>query len=102
MTGAAADLVQRFHAVFVHPCCHLVGNGLHGAGVCKVCGTHLHCGGTCHNEFQCVTAGGNAAQTHHRNVYSIRKAMGRTAGPDKPAKMLLNTGRRFSKSMAQA
>ena len=33
---------------------------------------------------------------------TIRKAMGRTAGPDRPAKMLSNTGRRFSKSIAQA
>ena len=32
----------------------------------------------------------------------MRRAMGRTAGPDRPAKMLLNTGRRFSRSMAQA
>ena len=35
MTGAAADLVQRFHTVLVHPCCHLVRNGLHRAGVQK-------------------------------------------------------------------
>ena len=34
--------------------------------------------------------------------HTMRRAMGRTAGPDRPAKMLLNTGRRFSRSMAQA
>ena len=33
---------------------------------------------------------------------TIRRAMGRTAGPDSPAKMLSKTGRRFSRSMAQA
>ena len=32
---------------------------------------------------------------------TMRRAMGRTAGPDRPAKMLLNTGLRFSRSMAQ-
>ena len=63
IAGATADLVQRFHAVFVHPCSHLVGNGLHGAGVRKVCSAHLHCGGTGHDELQCVTARGDAAQT---------------------------------------
>ena len=34
--------------------------------------------------------------------HTMRRAMGRTAGPDRPAKMLLNTGLRFSRSMAQA
>ena len=67
--GTSADLVQRFHAVLVHPCGHLVGTGLHGAGIGKVCGTHLHRCGTGHDELQCVTAGGNAAQTHHRDVH---------------------------------
>ena len=33
---------------------------------------------------------------------TIRSAMGRTAGPESPAKTLLNTGRRFSRSTAQA
>ena len=68
--GTSADLVQRFHAVLVHPCGHLVGNGLHGAGVGKVCGTHLHRRSTGHDELQCVTARGDAAQTHHWDVHS--------------------------------
>ena len=34
--------------------------------------------------------------------HTMRSAMGRMAGPESPAKVLLNTGRRFSRSMAQA
>ena len=32
----------------------------------------------------------------------MRRAMGRMAGPDRPANTLWNTGRRFSRSMAMA
>ena len=69
MTGAATDLIQVLYAVFVHPGCHLVGDGLHGAGIGEVCRTHLHRRGTGHNELQGVAAGGNAAQAHHRDVH---------------------------------
>ena len=34
--------------------------------------------------------------------HTMRSAMGRMAGPDSPANTLLNTGRRFSRSMAIA
>ena len=33
---------------------------------------------------------------------TMRRAMGRTAGPDRPANVLLNTGRRFSRSITHA
>mgnify|MGYP000739000360 CR=1 FL=1 len=99
--GTSADLVQRFHAVLVHPCGHLVRNGLHGAGVGKVCGTTCTAAAPAMMNSSASrpvampprpTTGMFTAPTA---CHTMRRAMGRTAGPDRPAKMLLNTGRRF-------
>ena len=111
LPGAAADFIQRLDAVCIHPLCNFGGDAGAGLRVQEIRGADLYRRGTGHNKLQCIAAGQDAAQPHHPMTgiltaptacHTMRSAMGRMAGPESPAKVLLNTGRRFSRSMAQA